>query len=855
MMGTHPELPTIPLSIMPSIDTHARPHVACRRRAALAAHAHGIVVPLFVLLATLIMIPTGARATTYYVSPSGDDHNSGKTSDRPKCTIQAGIDAALAGDQVVLSPATYTGTGNRDLDYHGKAITVRGTDPNNPDIVATTVIDCQGSAGDYHRGFRFVSGETAGAILAGLTITNGYAPAESLPDHVLVWGGGAVFCTSTPTIHHCVFTENSADHYGGAICIWSGNPVITDCTFSGNVSTNGGALALELGGCVLRACVFTSNAASWYGGALYNYSTSPTVTDCVFNSNNAAYSGGAIKNYSSSSPALLRCTFASNTSAAGGAIDNNANSNPTLTDCSFSANAATVDGGGLHNMASTPTLVTCTFDGNTAGGRGGGLSNLDNSNALLRNCTLRRNSCGDSGGGIYNYHSAPTVTDCHVSENGAPAGSGGGLANRFSSPAITRCTFDSNTANQGAGVDNTDSCDASFQTCTFTNNIAASSGGGMATWAGNDGTVLFVCHPTLTDCTFESNRAGRYGGGMDALDSDSHCIRCTFTSNHAGNGGGAAFINGTSAFDNCTFVENEATDETNGYGGGIANYVDGLSGDPGLAGGYLTLTGCTFSGNTALLQGGGVDLRLSGRAPLAGLTAGATVRGCWFINNTAGSGAGLSSFGCESELINCAFRLNVAGVGNGGGMYYSGHVTLTNCTFNQNAAAVGLSMSGGAVYGSGSAAARNCAFWDDVPNEVVAANMTIDFSDVKGGWSSGDHNINAHPLFVDGAHPIMISCDSPCRGAGNPAFVPPDVTTDIDGNPRSTSCGVSIGAYENPTCTTACGTAPGGGGGAGGSGGGGSGSGGGGCGTFGATTLALTMSSLVAMKRKWMGND
>ena len=86
-------------------------------------------------------------------------------------TIQAAIDAATDGDEVVIAPDTYTGSQNRDLDFTGKAITVRSTDPNDPDVVAATIIDCQ-QAG---RGFIFQSEETLESVVDGLTVVNGFA--------------------------------------------------------------------------------------------------------------------------------------------------------------------------------------------------------------------------------------------------------------------------------------------------------------------------------------------------------------------------------------------------------------------------------------------------------------------------------------------------------------------------------------------------------------------------------------------------------------------------------------------------------------------------------------------------------
>jgi pectin methylesterase-like acyl-CoA thioesterase len=95
-------------------------------------------------------------------------------------TIQAAIDAAVYRDTVIIAPGTYTGAGNKNLDFGGKAITVRSTDPEDANVVAATVINCQ----DSGRGFNFHSGEDANSVVSGLTITGGMIVSSYL-------GGGA----------------------------------------------------------------------------------------------------------------------------------------------------------------------------------------------------------------------------------------------------------------------------------------------------------------------------------------------------------------------------------------------------------------------------------------------------------------------------------------------------------------------------------------------------------------------------------------------------------------------------------------------------------------------------------------
>lgn len=112
-------------------------------------------------------------------------------------TIQAAVDAADNGDTVLVAPGTYGGDGNRDIDFKGKAITVRSE--FGP---ATCIIDCHGSQDEPHRGFYFHRGEDAMSIVEGFTI-RGSGPAD------FPWEGAAVACShSAPQIRDCRIQDN-----------------------------------------------------------------------------------------------------------------------------------------------------------------------------------------------------------------------------------------------------------------------------------------------------------------------------------------------------------------------------------------------------------------------------------------------------------------------------------------------------------------------------------------------------------------------------------------------------------------------------------------------------------------------
>jgi len=86
-------------------------------------------------------------------------------------SIQAAIDAAADGDEVVVAPCTYF----ESIDFLGKAITLRSSDG-----AQVTTIDGTGSV----HVVRCISGEGPETVLDGFTITGGHADVNgTFPDN------------------------------------------------------------------------------------------------------------------------------------------------------------------------------------------------------------------------------------------------------------------------------------------------------------------------------------------------------------------------------------------------------------------------------------------------------------------------------------------------------------------------------------------------------------------------------------------------------------------------------------------------------------------------------------------------
>jgi len=269
-------------------------------------------------------------------------------------TIQAGISAASEGDTVLVMPGTYSGPGNKDIDFGGVCVTLRGIAG-----AESTIVDCMHSG----RGFDFNSGEGPDALLVGFTITNGTGENK----------GGGISCSggSSPTIVDMVLLANEAQYGGGIYCSDS-SPILRDVDF-------------------------INNASSW-GGGIQCDNSSPLLEDCTFVENSAeALQAGAMGCRYESCPTLVRVEFRRNYAGTGGAVVLQ-NSHPSFTDVVFSENTASSYGGCIRSWFSSPTFQRAAFTRNGSGDAGGVLF-VDGGSCTLISSTLFANS-GSWAGGI-----------------------------------------------------------------------------------------------------------------------------------------------------------------------------------------------------------------------------------------------------------------------------------------------------------------------------------------------------------------------------------------------------------------------------------------------------------------------
>lgn len=270
-------------------------------------------------------------------------------------TIGAALNAAHAGDRVLVAPGTYREHGL--VLPEGVVLTGTGSSP------AATVIDGQGAG-------RILACENFDYLseIKNLTFTGGRAAGATVAEG----SGGALLCNhASVSIVNCVFRDNTAENNGGALWVFESSPVISECVFETNVAgTGGGAIDCTFyASPSLQSCRFVGNRADWGAGLSCRDYSSPVVITSLFAENQTAgtrgYGGGAFSDLDSK-PMFFGCTFAANQARYGGAAANFADSGANFVRCTIVANIGSWRGAGIYSSnanASISASIVAFHDG------------------------------------------------------------------------------------------------------------------------------------------------------------------------------------------------------------------------------------------------------------------------------------------------------------------------------------------------------------------------------------------------------------------------------------------------------------------------------------------------------------
>ncbi|MEM1318839.1 MAG: choice-of-anchor Q domain-containing protein [Bacteroidota bacterium] len=402
---------------------------------------------IFFLL--FIFFSTAQAATIYVDQAVTGGLNNGSSWADAYANLQIALATASAGDEIWVAQGSYypTTTLTRSFSFqipsdvalyggfsgNGTETLRDQRDPANNTTILSGDLGQDGLSSNNAYTVVYVQGVSLQTILDGFTISDGNAdnPAGSNPTPSRSGGGlynDGFVTPSSPTIRNCIFRDNIAASFGGAIynngdC----SSIIDNCRFFDNTAFAGGALynaGSLLKDCSpsLSKCDFQDNYGTDAAGAVYNDgnigTSSPIFASCSFSRNHTDSSrvtyAGAVYNLGKSgvcNPRFFNCLFNANYTYAGGAVYNLGQlgtCNPDFVNCTIYNNRAAFNGGALYA---------------NAGGQSNGICELE-----IDNCIFSDNQAGPSGGDIFrnNYgcitlnNSIVDLADC----NALNAGSG-----------------------------------------------------------------------------------------------------------------------------------------------------------------------------------------------------------------------------------------------------------------------------------------------------------------------------------------------------------------------------------------------------------------------------------------------
>ncbi len=152
---------------------------------------------------------TSAPPRNLYVTVNGDDDNGTGKIDAPFNTIQRAIDFGISGMTINVADGVYSGEGNENLDFDGKAIILTSVNGRWNTIIKASTENSQG--------FIFFAGETNLTVVKGFTISGFKLAIETAID-------------SSPKFENCLIRGSNI----AAECLDNSSPIFTGCSIVEN---------------------------------------------------------------------------------------------------------------------------------------------------------------------------------------------------------------------------------------------------------------------------------------------------------------------------------------------------------------------------------------------------------------------------------------------------------------------------------------------------------------------------------------------------------------------------------------------------------------------------------------------